>query len=80
MKPKPLLCLLKEFLRKKLNKQELLIKFNELIDKSEQYATQFRPAEGDPSDWHMQADALLLEYINDAEISKAFIDIEKWYS
>lgn len=63
-----------------MNKHDLLTKLNELIEKSEAYATQFRSGEGDPSDWHMEADALLLEYINDDDISKAFIDIEKWYS
>jgi hypothetical protein len=29
---------------------------------------------------HYYADALLLEYINDADISKTFNDIDKWYA
>jgi hypothetical protein len=29
---------------------------------------------------HGLADDLLLEYINDEEISKAFNDVEKWYA
>jgi hypothetical protein len=29
---------------------------------------------------HVEADGLLLEYINDAEITKAFQQIEKWYA
>jgi hypothetical protein len=29
---------------------------------------------------HIAADEILLEYINDEEIAKAFNDIEKWYS
>lgn len=29
---------------------------------------------------HIEADKLLLKYINDEEIEKAFDDIEKWYS
>jgi hypothetical protein len=64
----------------KLNKPELLGKLNELIQKCEQYATEFRPGEGDPSDWHEEADNLLLEYIDDQDITEAFNAIEKWYS
>ncbi len=29
---------------------------------------------------HIEADALLLRYINDREIAEAFADIDKWYS
>ena len=29
---------------------------------------------------HIKADILLLEYINDEEITKAFNDIDKWYA
>ena len=29
---------------------------------------------------HIEADILLLEYINDEEITKAFNDIDKWYA
>lgn len=29
---------------------------------------------------HIEADEWLLEYINDAEISEAYNEIEKWYA
>lgn len=32
------------------------------------------------ADGHEAADALLLEYINDSEVTKAFKSIDKWYS
>lgn len=34
----------------------------------------------DCSDDHMEADHLLLEYIDNEEVSEAFESIEKWYS
>lgn len=34
----------------------------------------------DPEEEHIEADLLLLEYINDSEISDAYKNIEKWYS
>jgi len=34
----------------------------------------------DPESAHSEADDLLLEYINDQDISKEFNDIHKWYS
>lgn len=33
-----------------------------------------------PEEDHLTADQLLLEYINDNEISEAFDNIRKWYS
>ena len=35
---------------------------------------------GGAEDWHYEADRLLLEYINDAEIKAAFDDVDKWYA
>ena len=35
---------------------------------------------GDPECSHVDADELLLEYINDPEVSKAFFSIDKWYA
>lgn len=29
---------------------------------------------------HMEADQLLLQYINNPEVTEAFNDLEKWYS
>lgn len=34
----------------------------------------------DAEDNHIHADDLLLEYINDEEVTKAFEEIERWYS
>ena len=35
---------------------------------------------GDPEGDHMNAENLLLDYINDEEVSILFNSIEKWYS
>jgi len=35
---------------------------------------------GDTELDHSDADALLLEYINDKEIEKAYDEIDKWYA
>lgn len=35
---------------------------------------------GDPEGNHSDADDLLLEYINDAEVKTAYHAIEKWYA
>lgn len=34
----------------------------------------------DPEADHCNADKLLLEFINDPEVSRLFHDIEKWYA
>ncbi len=34
----------------------------------------------DAEDWHVDADDLLLEYINDKSVTEAFNDITKWYA
>lgn len=63
-----------------MEREELLEKLNELIYKSEIYASEPFKIDGDPDDWHREADSLLLKYINDKEISEAFFNIERWYS
>lgn len=35
---------------------------------------------GDEEIDHSNADRILLEYINDEEVTKAFHDIDKWYA
>lgn len=52
------------------NRNELLIKLLELA----------RKVNFDPERDHKTADSLLLEYINDTEITSAFDEIEKWYA
>jgi len=44
------------------------------------YALSRNEEKGLPSDWHLEADNLLLDYINDEQITEAFERIEKWYS
>ena len=52
-----------------MSKTELIDKLNELGEKD-------RDIEAN----HLAADDLLLEFINDAEVSEAFASIEKWYA
>jgi hypothetical protein len=35
---------------------------------------------GDPEHAHAEADALLLSYIGDADVTEAFDAVEKWYA
>ena len=35
---------------------------------------------GDEEKDHAKADSLLLDYIDDAEITEAFMKVEKWYA
>ena len=58
-----------------LNKQELLKRFKEIVEKQEKSVLG-----GDFDDDHILADNLLLEYINDEDIKNAFESIERWYS
>jgi len=51
-----------------MTKEQLIEKLKSLIDN--------RDIEGA----HVTADNLLLEYINDKEVSDAFHNIEKWYA
>ena len=50
-----------------MTKAELLVKLKEINT-------------GDPDVDHHRADELLLEFINDGEISEAYEAIEKWYA
>lgn len=34
----------------------------------------------DPEQAHCDADAALLEYINDLEVAQAFVEVKRWYS
>jgi len=62
-----------------MEKKELIEKLNELATKCEVYAATPFKIDGDPSDWHMEADGLLLKYIHDDDITTAFNAIERWY-
>lgn len=35
---------------------------------------------GDTENAHIEADDLIIEYINDPEIKKAYEEIDKWYA
>jgi hypothetical protein len=41
---------------------------------------QWHHTPGDPEDWHIEADNILLEMIGDEEVRELFEKIEKWYS
>jgi hypothetical protein len=51
-----------------MSKEELLKKLNDLS------------LEHDWEHSHYTADSLLIEYINDPDIEKAFINVGKWYA
>lgn len=53
-----------------MTKEELIEKLKELKQRNE------REAEGT----HIEADELLLKFINDPDVSKAFEDLERWYA
>lgn len=53
-----------------MNKQQLIEMLNE-INNNDSF---------DAEDKHLHADSLLLDYINDEEISETFNKIEKWYA
>jgi hypothetical protein len=63
-----------------MNRHDLIKRMKELIEKSEIYLDKPFSIDGDPDDWHREADNLLLKYINDEEISELFEKIERWYS
>jgi hypothetical protein len=58
-----------------MDKQELILK---LIDISIKQVNE--DPDGNFEKDHYEADALLLQYINDPMVTKAFNEIEKWYS
>ena len=53
---------------KKMSREELIDKLKQL-QKGE-----------DPEAEHGDADALLIEYIDDKEVAEAFYDIHRWYA
>lgn len=53
---------------------------HELVDKLEEIIDLQNKGHRDLEFHHMDADQLLLDYINDPEVSEAFYDIEKWYA
>lgn len=46
----------------------------------EELLTKLREIEGNPIEQHEEADDLLLEYIDDVEITEAYDAIHKWYA
>jgi hypothetical protein len=51
-----------------ISREEVLAKLQELRESN------------DPETGHIEADALLLRYINDPEIARAFNVLQKWYA
>lgn len=60
-----------------MNKKELVEKLKALKGKE---INLFGNVTIDEEGNHIEADNLLLEYINDEEVTNAFKDIEKWYA
>ena len=48
--------------------------------RKEEIIKKLQELRGDEEEQHIKADQLLLEYINDVDISRAFEEIKKWYS
>lgn len=59
--------------KKKMTKQELIDNLKALHTKDDDKYV-------DNEDTHIRADELLLEFINDKEVSEAFNNIDKWYA
>lgn len=57
---------------------------DELIAKLKALSREGKPprkfGEGDAGDDHIEADRILLAYINDPRVTEAFDAIEKWYA
>lgn len=62
-----------------MDRTTLINKLNKLVKKSIIYGDKPFSVSGDPSNWHKEADELILQYLNDHEISDLFDKIEKWY-
>jgi hypothetical protein len=58
-----------------MNKEELIKKLKDIADRQD-----VDLLKGSFDDDHMQADCLLLEYIDDKEVTQTFENIEKWYA
>ena len=52
----------------------------DLLKSIEQIVAQQEGGETDPEAAHAQAEALLLRYIDDAAITTAYRQIERWYA
>lgn len=68
--------------KKKMTNKELVDKLEAIRDHQEKYrgvmlAEYFN---FDPEEDHMNADQLLLDYIDDPEVTQVFYDIKKWYA
>ena len=63
-----------------MNRDDLIKRLKELIDNCKIYDEKPFEIDGDPDDWHREADSLLLTYINDKEVSDLFYKIKRWYS
>lgn len=61
-----------------MTKEELIEKLKAI--KAEQVKNRISDSYCDPEADHLNADELLLEFINDPEVTKAFEYIEKWYA
>lgn len=44
------------------------------------HTTEASDAYGDAEGRHWEADMALVEFINDAEVTEAFMTLEKWYA
>lgn len=61
-----------------LTKEKLLKRLKELKTETDKWSNKIR-SDITPLEAHEEADDLLLNYISDIEITKAFDAIEKWY-
>jgi len=61
-----------------MEKQELIEKLNKIYEI--QKNPELRKTITDQEDDHYQADGLLLSFIDDEEISEAYLKISKWYA
>jgi len=63
--------------RNNMNKEELINSLNAIANRQKEGFGNNK-FYGSCEDEHMEADNLLLNYINDSEVSKAFESIERW--
>ena len=63
-----------------MTRKELLAKLAEMGVGKKREVCLYSQDKGDPETDHVAADNLLLKFINDKEVTKAFKAITKWYS
>ena len=65
-----------------MTRDEFLKKLNAIVERDIAYKEHKASSsyENSPSETHSEADMLLLEYINDLEITDAFLSLTRWYS